>query len=111
MPFEFGDIVLVRFPFTNQIAFKQRPAVIVSNRTYNIAKPDVIVVAVTSQLRLTTTLGEVLIDDWQGAGLVKSSAIKPTFATFEQSLILKKLGTLQPADRSALRFSIAAILG
>jgi len=29
----FGDVVLVPFPFTNQAASKQRPAVIVSSET------------------------------------------------------------------------------
>jgi mRNA interferase MazF len=43
MPFEFGDVFLVRFPFTNQAALKQRPAVVVSNRSYNTVKPDVVV--------------------------------------------------------------------
>ena len=28
MPFEFGDVVLVPFPFTSQVASKKRPAVI-----------------------------------------------------------------------------------
>jgi mRNA interferase MazF len=51
MPFEFGDVVLVPFPFTNQAASKQRPAVVVSARAYNQAKPDLIMMAVTSQLR------------------------------------------------------------
>ena len=32
MPFEFGDIVLVPFPFTNQTTAKKRPAVAVSSR-------------------------------------------------------------------------------
>ncbi len=36
MGYEFGDIVLVRFPFTSQTAFKQRPAVVVSKRAYNM---------------------------------------------------------------------------
>jgi mRNA interferase MazF len=31
-PFNFGDVVLVRFPFTNQAAFKQRPAVVISKQ-------------------------------------------------------------------------------
>ncbi len=59
MPYEFGDLVLMPFPFTNQAASKQRPAVIVSSRAYNRAKPDIVVMAVTSQLRPNPTLGEV----------------------------------------------------
>ncbi len=35
MSYEFGDVVLVPFPFTNQAASKKRPAVIVSSETYN----------------------------------------------------------------------------
>jgi mRNA interferase MazF len=50
MPFEFGDVVLVPFPFTNQIESKKRPAVIVSSHAYNSVKPDVVVMAITSQL-------------------------------------------------------------
>jgi mRNA interferase MazF len=33
MPYDFGDVVLVPFPFTSQAASKQRPAVIVSSRS------------------------------------------------------------------------------
>lgn len=43
MPYEFGDIVLVPFPFTNHIASKKRPAVVVSNHAYNLAKPDIVI--------------------------------------------------------------------
>src|SRR5271166_6550358 len=65
MPFEFGDVVLVPFPFTSQTASKKRPAVIVSNRAYNTVRPDVVVMAVTSQLRPSSTLGEVQVGQWQ----------------------------------------------
>jgi mRNA interferase MazF len=58
MPYEFGDIVLVPFPFTNQAASKQRPAVVVSNRDYTAGRPDVVAMAVTSQLRSTPALGD-----------------------------------------------------
>ena len=61
MPFEFGDIVLVPFPFTSQTASKRRPAVVVSNADYNAAKPDVVVMAVTSQLRPLPVRGEVWV--------------------------------------------------
>ena len=63
MPFEFGDVVLVAFPFTNQSAFKQRPAVVVSKRDYNSAKPDVVLMAITSQFRPSASLGEVWISE------------------------------------------------
>lgn len=111
MPFEFGVIVLVPFPFTNQAAAKRRPAVVVSNFSYSSVRPDVIVMAVTSQVRANRALGEVAVIGWQAAGLLKPSAIKPVFATLEQSLIIRRLGVLEPADCAALREGIARILG
>ena len=111
MPFEFGDVVLVRFPFTNQTAFKQRPAVVISGRAYNAVRPDVVIMAITSQLHSPSGLGEVLVREWQAAHMLKPSAIKPEFATIEQSLILRTLGVLEPADQAALRQAIAAVLG
>jgi mRNA interferase MazF len=110
MPYEFGDVVLVRFPFTSQTAFKRRPAVVVSNRAYNIARPDIVIMAITSQFHSPSGLGEALISQWQAANLLKPSVIKPVFATLEQGLILKHLGVLQPSDQSALRQAIAAVL-
>jgi mRNA interferase MazF len=111
MPFEFGDVVLVPFPFTSQVAAKKRPAIVVSNRAYNTAKPDVVVMAVTSQLRPAPSLGEVWVGQWQAAGLLKPSAIKPVFATLEQVLVIRQLGTLGPGDKAALKKAIGETLG
>ena len=110
MPFEFGDVVLVRFPFTSQAAFKQRPAVVVSNRDYNVVRPDVVIMAITSQMRSPASWGEVPVNEWEAANLLKPSTIKPVFATVEQKLILKSLGKLQPLDQAGLRQAIAAVL-
>jgi mRNA interferase MazF len=110
MPYEFGDVVLVRFPFTNQSASKQRPAVVVSSRAYNAGKPDIVIMAITSQLR-AAGFGDVSVAEWQAARLLKPSAVKPVFATIERSLVLKRLGVLQPSDQSALRAAMALVLG
>ena len=68
--------------------------------------------AVTSQiLRPAGTLGEVVIGDWQGAGLPKASLIKPVLATIEQRMILQKLGALQGDEVQALRSALRQILG
>ncbi len=57
MSFEFGDVVLVPFPFTNQAESKKRPAVVVSHENYNRTRPDIVVMAITSQLRPGRALG------------------------------------------------------
>ena len=110
MPYDFGDVVLVPFPFTNQTASKKRPAVIVSNRDYNDAKPDVVVMPITSQIRSSPALGEVWVSRWQEAGLLKPSAVRPVFATLEQVLIIRRLGALANNDRAALKQAIVDVL-
>jgi mRNA interferase MazF len=107
----FGDVVLVPFPFTSQAASKQRPAVVVSNAAYNRARPDVVVMAVTSQIRPNPGLGEVWIGQWRAAGLLKPSAVKPVFATLEQRLVIRQLGSLHAADQAALRKVIRETVG
>jgi mRNA interferase MazF len=72
--------------------------------------PDIVVMAITSQIRAMPKFGEVWIDDWQAAGLLKPSAIKPVFATFEQRLILRQLGALLSADLAKLRRAISEII-
>jgi mRNA interferase MazF len=111
MPFEFGDVVLVPFPFTNQAASKQRPAVIVSADAYNRVKPDIVLMAITSQFRPSPALGDVWLVDWQAAGLLKSSAVKPVFATLEQTLVIRPLGALSTPDQAAVKTVIGKILG
>jgi mRNA interferase MazF len=111
MPFDFGDVVLVPFPFTSQRASKKRPAVVVSNHAYSTARPDVIVMAVTSQLRPNPQLGETWVSHWQAAGLLKPSVVKPVFATLEHRLVLRRLGALNEDDRTALRKAISEIIG
>jgi len=84
---------------------------VISNRAYNTAKPDVVIMAITTKLRQNSEPGEVLIDQWPAAGLLKPSAIKPAFATLEQSLIVRQLGTLGADDQAALRKAIGEVLG
>jgi mRNA interferase MazF len=109
--YEFGDIVLVPFPFTDQSATKKRPAVVVSSEVYHRQRPDVIVMALTSQFRLEQTIGDVVVEHWQSAGLLKPSVLKPLLATIERSLVLRIMGKLHPEDRSTLRNSLDQIIG
>ena len=109
--YSFGDVVLVPFPFTDQSGTKKRPAVVVSSAAYNGARRDLVLMAVTSQVRAATGVGEVLISGWKMAGLLKSSVIKPVLTTVEKGLILRTLGQLNAADQSSLRGALRLILG
>ncbi len=109
MSFEFGDVVLVPFPFTDQTAVKQRPAVVISSATYNRERPDVIILALTSRVRQPLGFGEAVVDRWREAGLLKPSVMKPVVATLEQALVRQRLGQLTASDMAALRGVLAQI--
>src|SRR5205823_14006175 len=95
--FEFGDVVLVPFPFTDQTASKKRPAVVISSATYHRERPDILFMAITSQVRATTAFGEVRLTGWREAGLLKVS--------------VRKLGRLSEKDRRGLEEVLRSILG
>ena len=109
--YDFGDVVLVPFPFTDQTTTKKRPAVVVSSTAYNRARPDLVLMAVTSQMRSAPVFGDVNIAHWQSAGLLKLSALKPIFTTVEKLLVIRRLGRLVPSDQNVLRAALPAILG
>ncbi|MFZ2633663.1 MAG: type II toxin-antitoxin system PemK/MazF family toxin [Desulfosalsimonadaceae bacterium] len=109
--YSFGDIVLVPFPFTDQSAVKKRPAVIVSSDAYNRCRPDIVIMAITSQLRSADYFGDVAVNDWQQAKLLKPSVIKPIFTTIEKGLVIKQLGRISGNDRSSLITVLQDILG
>ena len=109
--YSFGDVILVPFPFTDQSITKKRPAVVVSSSAYNQNRPDLILMAVTSQMRSTAYFGDVPVEDWQQAGLLKPSVIKPVFATMEKGLVLRKLGQLRMQDCESLQKGLEKVLG
>ena len=109
--YNFGDIVLVRFPFTNLEAAKQRPAVIISSQLYNETKPDIILMAITSRIRNPFAPGEEKIENWKEAGLIKPSILKPLIATIEKEQIIKILGKATFRDQSKITGVIRTIIG
>lgn len=108
--FEFGDVILVPFPFTDQTTSKKRPAVVISSAAYNRQRPDLIIMAITSQARPANRLGEVSLQRWQSAGLLKPSVIKPVVTTVHKGLVLKKLGRLTQDDVKRLEDALKAII-
>ena len=109
--YSFGEVLLVPFPFTNQATTKKRPTVVISSNAYNQEKPDLILLAITSQIRQPLPLGECLISDWAEAGLLKPSVMKPIVTSLEKTLVLKSLGHLQTVDKQGLESILQQIIG
>ncbi len=110
MSYKRGDVVLVRFPFTDLTTTKRRPALVISTELYNQSQINLIIAAITSQTR-RSDIGDCLIQNWREAGLVKPSQVKAVIATIEQNLVLKKLGTLAPNDMEIVEQALAKALG
>jgi hypothetical protein len=68
--------------------------------------PDVVAMAITSK---SPGLGELLVSDWKASGLLLPSAIKLSFATIEQRLIIRPLGMLDKVTKAALKREIGKI--
>ena len=67
--------------------------------------------AITSQVRTPLGFGEAMVGDWQGAGLVKESLLKPVFTTIEQGLVVRVIGHLSAADITTLREVVGDVIG
>lgn len=104
--FSAGDVVIVKFPFTDLAAHKKRPAVIVSDSPFAAIQGDIVVVALTSQpLDASTRL-----DDWRSAGLLKPTWVKRLIATLARDLVDKRLGSLTANDRIRVRDVVAQMI-
>jgi mRNA interferase MazF len=84
--------------------------VVVSSTQLHRESIDIVILAVTTQHRAASSL-EVSISAWKSAGLLMPSVIKPVFATIERSMILRRLGGLDPADLDALADALPKMLG
>ncbi|MDD5298727.1 MAG: type II toxin-antitoxin system PemK/MazF family toxin [Rhodocyclaceae bacterium] len=109
--YDFGEVVLVPFPFTDQSGGKKRPALVVSSAAYSAHRPDLLIMAVTSQPHAALDFGSFPIADWQAAGLLKPSLAKPILTTLESGLVIRRMGRLSPRDQESLRLALSSMLG
>ena len=82
-----------------------------SSDAYHRDRPDIILMALTSQTRPPSGAGEALVEGWKDAGLLKPTVFKPLLATIERALVIRTLGRLAARDLEALGASLAAIIG
>lgn len=103
----FGDIVLLPYPLTGGEGHEQRPAVVISSENHNRTRRELVVLAVSTQVRFPLLPGETMLLRWQAAGLLKPAMFKPIVTTVEPGQVLGIMGGLQPEDVVGLRKVIA----
>lgn len=97
----FGDIVLIKFPFTDGKNYKKRPALII-----NVFEDgDIIVCRITSQIYETPF--DVNLDLWEKFGLKLPSVIRVhKLATLDKDLVETILGKIDDVTKEKIRIII-----
>jgi len=95
--YQFGEIVLIEYPYSDLIGVKFRPAVVLIDTNDS----DFIVARATSQPRQTEY--DITVDEWKFAGLLKPTIIRlHKLATLDTRLVKRKMGKLSADDLQKL---------
>ncbi len=91
--YNFGEIVLLNFPFSDSVNIKRRPALIL----LDTGDSDIVVARITSQQIISDY--DVDIKEWQESGLLQQSFVRlHKLATLEKKFVQKIMGKLQTDD-------------
>lgn len=93
------DIVLVPFPFSDQSGHKVRPALIISNNAFNSKKEDIIICAITSNLKISEYSINIEQKDIEEGILYDKSSIKvETILKIKKELVIKAIATIKESS-------------
>jgi mRNA interferase MazF len=97
-----GSIVIIPFPFTDKATTKKRPAVVVSNPSYQKRTNHVVLMMITSSKQSAWAL-DTPITDLTLAGLPTPCLIRQKIFTLDERLILAEKGKLSATDFEQLQ--------
>lgn len=100
----FGDIVLLKFPFTDTKTIKRRPALIINDSNDD----DIIVCRLTSKIYKTPF--DVYIDNWEKSGLRLPTVIRVhKIATLEKDMVESVMGKIDNSLKEKIRMIITKL--
>jgi mRNA-degrading endonuclease toxin of MazEF toxin-antitoxin module len=110
-----GDVVAVMFPFsaTQAEPYKRRPVLVVNEIGSPPDQAILCVMITSSERRLRSPrAGDVVISDYQGAGLARPSVIRCRRVwTAESTDVHKHYGAVDAATLAQVRSELAVLLG
>ncbi len=108
--FDFGDVVLVPFPFVDLPLSKRRPAVVLSTERFNASNGQSLLAMITTASG-SAWPDDIAIEDPGAAGLPRPSVIRFKLFTLPNAMTLKLLGRLGERDAAKLKSHLVAIFG
>ncbi len=101
-----GEIVLVKFPFSDLETSKKRPALVMSRSDLTEKVGVVTIAMITSKMEGLRFPGDCKIGDWESAGLLHPSLVRlAKMATIDADLVDKSLGQLGAADIKGIKLA------
>ncbi len=107
--FERFEVLVVPFPFTDRLAAKRRPALVISRAAFNRAAGHSILAMITSAEH-SSWPNDVAIRDLEPAGLPRPCVVRMKLFTLDHRLVLQSAGNLSKRDSAAVDKALAAIL-
>ena len=105
-----SDVILVEVIFSDGLGVKLRPALVLSDNDYNKVRNEIIVSAITSNVKQIYR-GDTEIIDWEKAGLKVPSLATAILQTVRKDSIKKHLGQIAKSDFARIEKNISAVLG
>ena len=102
------DVVVVPFPFTDRLAAKRRPALIISSADFNRVHQQTILAMITSAG--SDWPSDVAIRGWRQAGLSVPCKVRFKLFTLDHTLLIRKLGTLPEQDARTVKQALGRVL-
>lgn len=111
MSFERYAVLRVPFPFTDRLATKNRPALVLSDAAaFNTPAGHAVLAMITSATNPPWPL-DCRIEDLTAAGLPAPSLVRMKLFTLDQRLIRGQLGALGAGDRINVEGALKRLLG
>ncbi len=105
-----GDIVAVPFPFSDKLAEKRRPALVVSNAA--LASDGIVWLVMITSAKQRAMTYDLAILDFAGCGLKVRCVVRPVkIAAVEPSRIIKQIGRLGKKETEIVLARIRSLLG
>jgi mRNA interferase MazF len=108
--FEPFDVVVLPFPFADRNDSVVRPAVVLTGHAAFHEQSGIVLVAMITSAKRTAWPFDVPVTDLASAGLRVPCVVRSKLNSLDCRLIERRIGTMAPADRSAITAALRGVL-